>query len=446
MSDEDEDLYIGDDLHGKEFDVNKGKVPTPAGGKVPPRAIRRKPKSVSASRKPDPEPVSGTAHEPESGQGAVLIVGRQASGKSVFITSLFRQLNGHMADVWERHAMRIFSRDRRGSIDPIRYKGLLEHVKLLETNCWLKATSGWAEFDFEVEHPLGVSAVKYLDYPGEVFSRAFFEGIDDQYTERLRSALASASHVMLLIDVAQLLVKLDRPEDGNRQAERDHNTQGMCELVRVIRDMDKEKGRTGSAQTPISIVLTKGDSNRVVLAAASCLAESGQSLRPREDMLSKLIPSVVDAAQPVVDVDIVTAVAVRSALAADGCPVMVPDMDQPPVNLVEAFKRVIHRQLLEDLRAAAMQREPDQNRLRSLLASAERCGLDPVQFPQVRVARNRARQPHASGSWMPGARLADLVRQLQTMVPDVDINQLLATSHNEALQQGRSIAETESTL
>ena len=47
---------------------------------------------------------------------------------------------------------------------------------------------------------------------------------------------------------------------------------------------------------------------------------------------------------------------------------------------------------------------------------------------------------------MPGARLADLVRQLQTMVPDVDINQLLATLPNEALQQGRSIAETESTL
>ena len=163
-------------------------------------------------------------------------------------------------------------------------------------------------------------------------------------------------------------------------------------------------------------------------------------------MLSKLIPSVLDAAQPVVDVDIVTAVAVRSVLAADGCPVMVPDMDQLPVNLVEAFKRVIHRQLLEDLRAVAMQREPDQNRLRSLLASAERCRLDPVQFPQVRVARNRARQPHGSGSWMPGARLADLVRQLQTMVPDVDINQLLATLPNEALQQGRSIAETESTL
>ncbi len=151
-----------------------------------------------------------------------------------------------------------------------------------------------------------------------MFSRAFFEGIDEQNTERLKSALASASHVMLLIDVAQLLVKLDRPEDGNRQEERDHNTQGMRELVRVIRDMDKAKGRTGSAQTPISIVLTKGDSNRVVLAAASCLAESGQSLRPREDMLSKLIPSVLEAAQPVVEVDIVTAVAILSAPAADG--------------------------------------------------------------------------------------------------------------------------------
>ncbi len=47
---------------------------------------------------------------------------------------------------------------------------------------------------------------------------------------------------------------------------------------------------------------------------------------------------------------------------------------------------------------------------------------------------------------MPGARLADPILQLQTMVPDVDINQLLATLHNEALQQVRSIAETESTL
>lgn len=457
MSDEDEDIYLGEDLDGKEFDVppaRRDRSPGSVDGKAPPpmprpvRGPRRTPSPAPVTRNPVPAPVSAPVPQapraPEAGQGTVLIVGRQASGKSVFIASLFRQLDGHKANVWERHAMRLFSRDLRGSAGQVRYKGLLEHVKLLESNCWPKATAEWAEFDFEVEHPLGRSAVKYVDYPGEVFSRAFFEGIDDQYTERLRGELASASHVVLLIDVAQILVKLDRPENGNRQEERDHNTQGMRELVRVIRDMDRANGRAGSAQIPISIVLTKGDSNRVVLAAASCLADSGQSPQPREDMLAKLIPSVLESARPVVEVDIVTAVAVRSAPGPDGSLSTIPDVEPPPVNLVEAFKRVIHWQLLQDLRAAAMQPDPDPVRLGSLLSSADRCRLDPAHFSQVRLAKNRARQAGIRISSMTGARLASLARQLQDLVPDVDVDDLLASLRSEVSQRGRSGSQAES--
>jgi hypothetical protein len=45
---------------------------------------------------------------------------------------------------------------------------------------------------------------------------------------------------------------------------------------------------------------------------------------------------------------------------------------------------------------------------------------------------------------MTGARLASLARQLQDLVPDVDVDDLLASLRSEVSQRGRSGSQAES--
>ena len=395
MNDEDEEIYVDDD-----FDEGEAGVPrdasSPGASASDGAGTQRLPEEVNL-----PDDGGGPVFASSRGgvdREMVLIVGRQASGKSVFLARLFSELNAHDPGAWKRHAMRMTATGAAA------YEALQNHQTLLSTGKWPAATRDWTEFDFEVDHPLGRSSMKYVDYPGEVFSQAFFEGIADEHTIRLKEALASASHVMLLIDIAQLYPKCDQPTDMHRRRERAHNTQGMHALVKAIRGMGNPVRAMGLPQTPISIILTKGDANRVLLAAASCLADSWKSLEPRVDMLKEVIPAVLEEALPAVEVDVVTAVAVRRGRDPSGRQVLVADLDPAPINLVESFKRVIHRELLQRLYSEARREEPNINLLSSLLDDAGKCRLGPVDFPQVRIAMNRLSRAKGGTSWLPARK------------------------------------------
>jgi hypothetical protein len=353
-------------------------------------------------------------------RNTILIAGRQASGKSVYIARLYAELDPHEPNSWRRHAMRLHA--RKAGV----YQTLQTYNRELSMGRWPRATTSWTELDLEVEHPMGSVAIKYLDYPGEVFTRAFTEQAESEDADRLRAALFAASHVILLIDIAQLYVKRDRPDDARRQNERADNTSGMVEFLRQLRDSESLLEGSASGSVPVSIILTKADSNRAHLAAAACLASSWLKLQPRVEMLASIVPAVLAAAQPAVDVDAVSAASVRQGRALDGSLALVPDLDQPPINLVEGFKRIVHRDLLRRLESAAMAASPDSEQIRVLLDKASACKLHHSRFREVRIARSRLRSATRDGVVRPGARLHALLKQLHELDPEFNQEALIS--------------------
>lgn len=379
-------------------------------------AVRSDRHDASADEGTEPPPVPGAAGQATEVAGSapdsLLIIGRQASGKSVFLARLFAELDAHEPSSWRRHAMRLHVRGAEG------LRLLRSHNRMLSMGKWPGTTTQWVELDLEIEHPLGRRAIKYVDYPGEVFSRAFADGVTDADTDRLLHAVVSASHVVLLLDISQLLVKRDQPDDPFRERERTHNTDGMVELVRLIRESAPSFDDVAVRGTPISIILTKGDSNQTLLAAAACLAESWPKLEPRVWTVESLLPAVLDAARPMVDVDVVTAVAVRDSRRIGGTSGFIPDLDQPSQNLVESIKRVVFRGFLSRLREEATRHSPDADSLRAFIGTASICKLDPSSFAEVRMAENRLRRITGPGSASAGLRAAGLLKQLLTLDPE----------------------------
>jgi hypothetical protein len=363
-------------------------------------------------------------------RNTILVVGRQASGKSVYLARLFAELDAHEPSSWTRHAMRLHARK------PGVYQTLQSYNRELSMGRWPRTTTSWTELDLEVEHPMGSTAIKYLDYPGEVFTRAFTQQAASEDATRLRSALIATSHVILLIDVAQLHVKRDQPDDARRQSERADNTDGMVAFLRQLKDTESVLEGSASGSVPVSIILTKADSNRALLAATACLAGSWPKLQPRVEMLASVVPAVLSAARPAVDVEAVSAAAVRRGRALDGSVALVPDLDQPSINLVEGFKRIVHRDLLRWLELAAMAASPDLKLIHALLDKASACKLHHSKFREVRIARNRLGRAARDGAVRPGARLPTLLKQLRDLDPEFNpealISRLRRESHADA--------------
>jgi hypothetical protein len=353
-------------------------------------------------------------------RNTILVAGRQASGKTVYLARLFAELDPHEPNSWPRHAMHLHARK------PSVQQTLQSYSRDLSMGRWPRTTTSWTELDLEVEHPMGSVAVKYLDYPGEVFTKAFTEQATSEDADRLRAALIAASHVILLIDIAQLYVKRDRPDDAPRQNERADNTAGMVEFLRQLKDTESHLKGSASGSVPVSIIFTKAEANRAHLAAAACLAGSWLKRRPKVEMLASVIPAVLAAAQPAVDVDAVSAVAVRRGRTLDGSLALVPDLEQPSINLVEGFKRIVHRDLLRRLESAAMAASPDLELIHALLEKASACKLHHSRFREVRIARNRLGRATRDGVVRPGARLPALLKQLCELDPEFNPEALIS--------------------
>jgi hypothetical protein len=346
-----------------------------------------------------------------------LIVGRQASGKSTYLARLFMELDAHDSRSLSRHKLSLELPDAASS-------ALMNGMRSeLERGQWFGATVDVNEMRFRVWSPERSLELAYLDYPGEVFSRTFVAGdYDSPRHRRLLEAIRRACHVFLLVDPGQVRVPIDSPADEAKRREREDNTLGFARMLEYLRNTND------GAAVPVSIILTKADEQWPLITAEAILAEAWQARNWVDEVAKSMLPHVYRAAEPFVRVE--TVAAVRSRVDPETLQSR-PDLDLPPINLVESFKRAIHFSLLAELRAEARKRAGDTAKLRSLLERAERCGLSAQHYPEVRLAQNRASGSGAGQDWMPGAQLAELLQEYRSLDPEANVDDLLQDATEE---------------
>jgi len=196
--------------------------------------------AATATRRPPPPPSPTPVH-----RDRVVILGRRASGKTVFLARLY----GHLYRGAE--GLTIQARDGPSHLRCI------AALDSLERGEWPAATGETAVFDLEIGFPGGVERLVALDYPGELFRRAFLDEVASPDVYTLLEHVDRAAAVLLLIDPA-----LTRTGSAGERAEDDF---GMIQALRRIRSSP------GGARVPVALVLTKIDANSGIVRAAGGL-------------------------------------------------------------------------------------------------------------------------------------------------------------------------------
>lgn len=120
---------------------------------------------------------------------SIIVLGGPAAGKTVYLSVLYHHLwNGHNGMVM-----------RAGS--GTMHSELLKATETLRRGTMPPATQALRHYEFELEHGGRLYHLQYLDYPGEVFRKAFFEmSIDTDETRELMRICDSAAGVIILVD------------------------------------------------------------------------------------------------------------------------------------------------------------------------------------------------------------------------------------------------------
>lgn len=168
----------------------------------------------------------------------IVVIGRRASGKSIYLATLYKQL-------WRARdglTMKALS----GQV----HKQLIDMAEHLQKGEWLPATfkDTLVQMELEVTYKGRTQILVGLDYSGEVFSDAFVNDDEESaQAKTLLSHLDRAAAVMLLMDPAVAV-------SGHADEFVDDDF-GIVQAIRYIRDSP------GGEQVPITLVLTKWDQN-----------------------------------------------------------------------------------------------------------------------------------------------------------------------------------------
>jgi hypothetical protein len=252
----------------------------------------------------------------------VVVLGRTRAGKTIYLSRLYEQC-------WKGDgALRMEAHDGRTHL------AMLAAVeRMQEQRQWPAATESNTYLDLQLTwNGQGLTMVS-LDYPGEVFRRAFVEQVQDEDTQELIDHVRRAAALLLLIDPKVLAT--------GRIGEAADDDFGMVQALRFLRSLP------GGERVPIALVLTKIDEN------ADLLRHHGKLRGFAERFCGNLLRTV-----PGLRVFGVCAVRSRR----DSLGRLVPDLDRPPRGLtgpVEyCMQRVMAERVAEDrARAADAMRE-----------------------------------------------------------------------------------------
>ncbi len=232
----------------------------------------------------------------------VVILGRRKSGKTIFLARLYHHLFQTPGPL------------RLHALSGPAHLRMVEIVAELEKGRWPAATGQASAMEFEVWLDGRTERVVALDYPGEVFRRAFMEEAEGPDVDELLRHVDRAAAVILLIDPA-LAVR----GEASESAEDDY---GMVQALRRIR------ASPGGERVPVSLVLTKLDANRATV-------EDAGGLRPFVERHY----GVVLRATPEAHLFACAAVSTR----ADPLGHRVPDPATPPVGVAEPLLSCLRR-------------------------------------------------------------------------------------------------------
>lgn len=169
----------------------------------------------------------------------IVVLGRRKAGKTIFLARLYEQLWRSTGNIHIR------------AVDGNDHLFFMETIRVLSERVWPPATGSSTRIPLEIAFDGRHRSLISLDYSGEVFKRAFLEGISDPDTDELLEHLDRAAAVILLVDPG--LALHGTPE----QIAEDEF--GMTAAVRRIRRAP------GGGAIPIALVLTKLDAyGRVV--------------------------------------------------------------------------------------------------------------------------------------------------------------------------------------
>lgn len=124
----------------------------------------------------------------------IVVLGGPAAGKTVFITALYHHLWNGFGDLKIRAASGTVHTELLAAAEQVRFGNMPP------------ATQALRHLDFELDHGGRIYYLRFLDYPGELFRKVFYESVvDTDEARELYNASTSANGVIALADPESIL-------------------------------------------------------------------------------------------------------------------------------------------------------------------------------------------------------------------------------------------------
>ncbi len=266
------------------------------------------------------ESAPGSSPEPSFGSSPplrdrIVILGRRRAGKTIFLARLYEALwqgckviDGRMLAAGESSGGRkVVVMSCRTTSGPAHVQ-FMKIAEELRKGKWPAATSGNTYSEIVVSNGGREHVVTALDYPGEVFRKAFMLESDDPDAVELRMTVDRAAAAILLIDPSVAA-------GGGDEAQED--VFGLTHAALRIRKS------IGGELVPIAIVFTKCDVN------AAFLKEAGGVRKFASKHFGQLFREIERTS-------VFACAAVRVERNSLGK--QVPRAEKPPENIVEPLR------------------------------------------------------------------------------------------------------------
>jgi len=248
----------------------------------------------------------------------IIVLGRRAAGKTVFLARLYERLWNSKGEI------------HMAAVDGQTHVSLLSQIDAMEKKRWPASTEYLTHFKIDVTYRNEKYLMVALDYPGEVFRRAFMEGADEPAVRELLENIDRAAAVIVLVDPGVMF-----EQDRIKQADQDF---GLVAAIKRIRDWP------GAETVPIAITLTKCDRFMDELTAEGGIAKFVKQ------RYSNLYRATFERGRRGM---VFAASAVRGK--KDGLGREIPDLSKPPKGLVEPLEYCLRS--MQEHRAAKVERE-----------------------------------------------------------------------------------------
>lgn len=244
----------------------------------------------------------------------VVLVGRRRAGKTVFLSRLYEALwqgctlvDGTLSQRKSSETGVVTKMSCRATSGAAHTQFMRVSEELREGR-WPAATIGNSYAELRVDYGGREFLLTALDYPGEVFRKAFMGDSTDPDALELITAIDRAAAAIFLIDPSVVATRGDEAHE---------DTFGLTQAATRIRE------GSGGAQVPIAIVFTKCDVNGAFLREAGGVREFATS------HFGQLFKSVEKTS-------VFASAAVRSVQNSLGK--LVPRVDRVPDNVVEPLR------------------------------------------------------------------------------------------------------------